>query len=607
MPSARSASGDEEASPELSPQLSSAASTKMRGGVRRSQRQLRSDSSSGADMDDMVPLPPPASVNDTEDADTGSSTGVESTDPPGQRSHRGNSGPASRRGSSASDESHQGSIEQVGGADEAGDEPARKSSAFRGICWDRQISKWRAETWYDGRKRFLGNFTDERRAADAYDAAARRWHGRQAKLNFPKAGEVGNDTTSTYRGVCWDSRRHKWEAKIWHAGKKHHCGYHSDEEAAALAYDAAARRLKGANSAIVNFAAPAEDAPARKSTRTRKGISVAVAPEEEAPDGNLPSPAKRGRSSAGSGKADAAANAAFVAAASRTEAPGSTAAARSARGGTSAGGNGGGTRPRTSGKSSRFRGVTWSRARRKWLAQIRISGKLHHVGHFVSEEEAAHAFDAAALRLRGPSATFNFPELVPADAVGPANPPTSRASASRARTRKGRARPTARRAASRRNSGVRASTRQSATAAAAQAEAEAAAAVEAVAPAPVAVAPPPPPRRDERRRRRSHSRGHHRHRRASAGGMGSDSGSEYYSSDSADSLENFDVRQFVPRHQSHGHRFDARVAQPAAVGFYGHSGYRYESPHARSIGVPPELRISNDLAVAAALIALGTP
>lgn len=46
--------------------------------------------------------------------------------------------------------------------------------------------------------------------------------------------------SSGYRGVCFDPRRGKWEAKIWHHGRKQWIGYFDDAMEAATAYAKAA-------------------------------------------------------------------------------------------------------------------------------------------------------------------------------------------------------------------------------------------------------------------------------------------------------------------------------------------------------------------------------
>ena len=54
--------------------------------------------------------------------------------------------------------------------------------------------------------------------------------------------------------------------------------------------------------------------------------------------------------------------------------------------------------------SSRYNGVCWAKRERRWLASIRHEGQLQHLGYFDEEQDAARAFDEAALRLRGDQA-----------------------------------------------------------------------------------------------------------------------------------------------------------------------------------------------------------
>ncbi|GAX78044.1 hypothetical protein CEUSTIGMA_g5486.t1 [Chlamydomonas eustigma] len=60
--------------------------------------------------------------------------------------------------------------------------------------------------------------------------------------------------------------------------------------------------------------------------------------------------------------------------------------------------------------TSQFRGVTFSKKSAKWQAAINMGGTHVHLGTYVTEQEAAVAFDRAALIVRGPDkAKINFP------------------------------------------------------------------------------------------------------------------------------------------------------------------------------------------------------
>lgn len=56
------------------------------------------------------------------------------------------------------------------------------SSRFKGLTWYR--GKWFAQIAHEGRKHYLGLFSDEVAGARAYDEAALRLHGAFARLNF---------------------------------------------------------------------------------------------------------------------------------------------------------------------------------------------------------------------------------------------------------------------------------------------------------------------------------------------------------------------------------------------------------------------------------------
>lgn len=59
------------------------------------------------------------------------------------------------------------------------------TSKYKGISWDASAKKWSAYIQADRKKIYLGSFNNEIDAAKAYDAAAKKYHGEFAYLNFP--------------------------------------------------------------------------------------------------------------------------------------------------------------------------------------------------------------------------------------------------------------------------------------------------------------------------------------------------------------------------------------------------------------------------------------
>lgn len=63
--------------------------------------------------------------------------------------------------------------------------------------------------------------------------------------------------------------------------------------------------------------------------------------------------------------------------------------------------------------TSKFKGVNWDTNQKKWTAQITINYKKHHLGVYTTEEEAARAYDSAALYYFKEFAHTNFDDGVP--------------------------------------------------------------------------------------------------------------------------------------------------------------------------------------------------
>jgi hypothetical protein len=63
--------------------------------------------------------------------------------------------------------------------------------------------------------------------------------------------------------------------------------------------------------------------------------------------------------------------------------------------------------PKRKGCSSRFKGVCCDQRRGKWVASIQIDGRSRHLGRFEIEEDAARAYNLAAVTAWGDHTLLN--------------------------------------------------------------------------------------------------------------------------------------------------------------------------------------------------------
>jgi hypothetical protein len=63
---------------------------------------------------------------------------------------------------------------------------SKTSSRYVGVYFEKATGRWTSKIRIKGKRLWLGRFDKEIDAAKAYDAAAKKYHGEFAKLNFPK-------------------------------------------------------------------------------------------------------------------------------------------------------------------------------------------------------------------------------------------------------------------------------------------------------------------------------------------------------------------------------------------------------------------------------------
>lgn len=304
------------------------------------------------------------------------------------------------------------------------------SSKFRGVHWDAARGLWGARLHHAGQDHALGRFDSEEGAARAYDWAAWAALGREALLNFAappreppppvQKRSTPGPKLSKYQGVAHS--RGDFSAQLCVSGETHHLGRWSEERDAAIAYDRAVLHfgldrplnLPEASERLGAMAPRALQNEARLRQRKLRGTAPYI--------GVIKMP---GRSSWKAHVTDPNGGGVFVGTFDDPEAAaiaydrvvlhlyGRDAVRNFSERK---------LKPATVDEmrehahqlfkeqtTSQYRGVRLTRSGR-WQSGIGHRGKMHYLGTFDVEEEAAEVYDKAAKRLHKKKAKLNFAE-----------------------------------------------------------------------------------------------------------------------------------------------------------------------------------------------------
>jgi hypothetical protein len=214
-------------------------------------------------------------------------------------------------------------------------------------------------------------------------------------------GEGGEKHSSQYRGVYWFKRDNTWVATIRYDGKRRYLGRFEDEEEAARAYDRAARAHNG-EKAQLNF--PTKKEQAAEEAKQQRWTKCGEAPSKYRGVSWSKNNNKWTAAIICDGKGHYLGRFEDEKAAARAYDRAARAQHRERAQLNFPAEGESGTR-----RSSKYRGVSWSKSNSKWRANIRFDGKKHHLGCFEDEDEAARAYDRAAKVHKGGRAQLNLP------------------------------------------------------------------------------------------------------------------------------------------------------------------------------------------------------
>lgn len=304
----------------------------------------------------------------------------------------------------------------------------RPTSAYRGVQWHARGQKWRACIKHEGKKIFLGSFGDEEEAARAFDRGALRLRGVDTPINFELADYQDLvdqiESGAIVPSGAARSRGRPPSDKPPRVGKPH-----PKKEAGTMLL-----------SSGVDYVVPEVDRPHPALERLRATMGeVMTRPLSEFIQevGDKMEVAKTAKAlewvragriiKSEDIKVEDAAVAAAAAAAAELDALPLFGLAPDGQAPHLLGTGDGAALPEEltsppetkkrkrpintpDGLPKKYKGVSWTKEKLKWRAQIGLpDGQKRHIGYYATEEEGARAFDRAVLELVGIGARTNFP------------------------------------------------------------------------------------------------------------------------------------------------------------------------------------------------------
>ena len=122
------------------------------------------------------------------------------------------------------------------------------TSGFKGVHWNTTSKAWAARIGVEGKRIFLGYFNTPEEAAQAYDAAAKKYFGEFSRLNEAPQPEntkprTPHHNTSGFPGVSLEKTTGKWRARLTVGSyKRVSLGLFDTAEQAAQAIESAKKR-----------------------------------------------------------------------------------------------------------------------------------------------------------------------------------------------------------------------------------------------------------------------------------------------------------------------------------------------------------------------------